>query len=189
VSAETRGMDIRLSLGIPLHLHPPAREGDDSGDSAPGDREDHGEALQRGRFAIYCRRRARRGGHRRLRCRRGADGTSDRDEVMCFSEGFIELFTAYDHVTFEETEEAIAKASIEALANRYRSLLGGVGFVKALREKRGGEGQGSASARWCRPRRARRRHLGHRRTGGHRQSVRRAAAHQAAIGGHLGRDP
>lgn len=88
---------------------------------------------------------------------------------MCFSEGFIELFTAYDHVAFEETEEAIAKASIEALANRYRSLLGGVGFVKALREKRGGEGQGSASARWCRPRRARRRHLGHRRTGGHRR--------------------
>lgn len=46
-------MDIRLSLGIPLHLHPPPREGDASGDSAPGDTEDHGEALQRGRFAIW----------------------------------------------------------------------------------------------------------------------------------------
>jgi hypothetical protein len=64
----------------------------------------------------------------------GADDSSDRDEVIAFSEEFIELFTAYDHETFEETEEAITQRATEAFASRYRSLLGGAGFVDALRE-------------------------------------------------------
>jgi len=64
----------------------------------------------------------------------GDGGTSDRDEVIAFSEEFIELFTAYDHETFEETEAAIAERATEAFASRYRSLLGGAGFVDALRE-------------------------------------------------------
>jgi len=64
----------------------------------------------------------------------GADDTTDREEVVAFSEEFIELFTAYDHRTFEETEDAIEQRSTEAFASRYRSLLGGAGFVDALRE-------------------------------------------------------
>ena len=64
----------------------------------------------------------------------GGDDTSDREEVLAFSEEFIELFTTYDHETFEETEAAITERSTEAFASRYRSLLGGAGFVEALRE-------------------------------------------------------
>jgi hypothetical protein len=64
----------------------------------------------------------------------GDDGNSEREEVVAFSEEFIELFTAYDHQTFEETEAAVAQRSTEAFASRYRSLLGGAGFVDALRE-------------------------------------------------------
>ncbi|HAS12921.1 MAG TPA: hypothetical protein DCS55_20805 [Acidimicrobiaceae bacterium] len=42
-------------------------------------------------------------------------------------------------MTFEETEEAIARASIEALANRYRSLLGGVGFREGTAGEEAGQ--------------------------------------------------
>lgn len=62
------------------------------------------------------------------------DDTSDREEVLAFSEEFVELFTSYDHETFEETEAAVAQRSTQAFASRYRSLLGGAGFVDALRE-------------------------------------------------------
>lgn len=64
----------------------------------------------------------------------GDDDTTDREEVLAFSEEFIELFTSYDHETFEETEAAVAQRSTQAFASRYRSLLGGAGFVDALRQ-------------------------------------------------------
>ena len=63
-----------------------------------------------------------------------ADDTSDREEVLAFSEEFIEIFTSYDHASFAETEDAVAARSTEAFATRYRSLLGGAGFLQALRE-------------------------------------------------------
>ena len=63
-----------------------------------------------------------------------ADDTSEREKVLAFSEEFIEIFTSYDHATFDETEEAVAARSTEAFATRYRSLLGGAGFEQALRE-------------------------------------------------------
>lgn len=62
------------------------------------------------------------------------DESSDRDEVIAFSEEFIQIFTSYDHADFERTEQAVADRSTEAFASRYRSLLGGAGFVDALRE-------------------------------------------------------
>jgi Mce-associated membrane protein len=62
------------------------------------------------------------------------DDSSDRDEVLAFSEEFIAIFTSYDHADFERTEEAVAERSTEAFASRYRSLLGGAGFVDALRQ-------------------------------------------------------
>jgi hypothetical protein len=64
----------------------------------------------------------------------GDDDTSGRQEVIAFSEEFIELFTSYDHETFERTEAAVARQSTEAFASRYQSLLGGAGFVDALRQ-------------------------------------------------------
>jgi len=64
----------------------------------------------------------------------GDGGGGDRDEVIAFSEEFIALFTEYDHRDFERTEQAVADRSTQAFASRYRSLLGGAGFVDALRE-------------------------------------------------------
>jgi len=62
------------------------------------------------------------------------DDTSRREEVLSFSEEFIEIFTSYDHGSFEETEAAVTRRSTQAFAGRYRALLGGAGFVQALRE-------------------------------------------------------
>lgn len=62
------------------------------------------------------------------------DDTSEREEVLSFSEEFIEIFTSYDHGSFEQTEDAVARRSTQAFASRYRSLLGGAGFVEALRQ-------------------------------------------------------
>jgi Mce-associated membrane protein len=62
------------------------------------------------------------------------DDTSDREEVVAFSEEFIELFSSYDYKSFERTEQAVADRSTEAFASRYRTLLGGAGFVDTLRE-------------------------------------------------------
>lgn len=62
------------------------------------------------------------------------DDTTDRDEVVAFSEEFIELFTSYDYESFEDTEAAVAERSTEAFASRYRTLLGGAGFLDALRQ-------------------------------------------------------
>jgi len=62
------------------------------------------------------------------------DDTSEREEVLSFSEEFIEIFTSYDHGSFEQTEDAVARRSTHAFASRYRSLLGGAGFVEALRQ-------------------------------------------------------
>ena len=62
--------------------------------------------------------------------------SSDREDVIAFSEEFIQIFTSYDHADFERTEEAVAERSTEAFASRYRALLGGAGFVEALRENR-----------------------------------------------------
>jgi Mce-associated membrane protein len=61
------------------------------------------------------------------------DETSDREQVMAFSEDFIELFTEYDYVDFDRTEQAVAERSTHAFASRYRTLLGGAGFIDALR--------------------------------------------------------
>jgi hypothetical protein len=62
------------------------------------------------------------------------DDTSDREEVIAFAEEFIGTFTSYDHATFDEVEAAVAERSTESFASRYRALLGGAGFVEALRE-------------------------------------------------------
>lgn len=62
------------------------------------------------------------------------DERSDRDEVLAFSEEFIGIFTSYDHATFEQTEAAVAERSTASFATRYRSLLGGAGFLDALAE-------------------------------------------------------
>jgi hypothetical protein len=96
---------------------------------------DHGETLPRGRLATWVAAGVLAvvgiGG---FAVAAGDDDTTDREEVLAFSEEFIELFTAYDHETFDETEAAIAERSTEAFASRYRSLLGGAGFVDALQE-------------------------------------------------------
>lgn len=67
-----------------------------------------------------------------------ADG---RDEVLDEASTFILDFASYDHDRFEETLAAVEAASIDAFASRYTSLLGGSGFVDAMREN-----QASATA-------------------------------------------
>ncbi len=64
---------------------------------------------------------------------RADDETSDREQVVEFSEEFIDLFTQYDYTDFDRTEQAVAERSTQAFASRYRTLLGGAGFIDALR--------------------------------------------------------
>lgn len=113
----------------------PSDQGDTGSQSGSDETADHDETLPHGRLATWVAAfvlvAVGIGG---FVVAAAEDETSDREEVLEFSEEFIELFTAYDHTTFEETEAAVAQHSTLAFASRYRSLLGGSGFVSALRE-------------------------------------------------------
>lgn len=66
----------------------------------------------------------------------GDDDDDDRREVLDVAATFIVDFSSYDHDRFDETLAAVEAASIEAFASRYTTLLGGTGFVDAMRENR-----------------------------------------------------
>lgn len=112
-----------------------AGEGGAGGDAGVQDTADHDETLPRQRLATWVAAGLLAAvGAAALAVAMTNDDTSDRDEVIAFSEDFIQTFTAYDHATFDDTEAAVAARSTESFASRYRALLGGAGFVEALRD-------------------------------------------------------
>lgn len=112
-----------------------AGEGGARGDAGVQDTADHDETLPRQRVATWVAAGLLAAvGAGAFAVAATDDDTSDRDEVIAFSEEFIQTFTAYDHATFDDTEAAVARRSTESFASRYRALLGGAGFVEALRE-------------------------------------------------------
>lgn len=133
------GGDPVTAVGRSGHAEPserdPTGQGDASGDAGVQDATDHHETLPRGRLATWVAAGLLSAvGATAFAVAATGDDRSDREEVIAFAEEFIAIFTSYDHADFERTEDAVADRSTEAFAIRYQALLGGAGFVDALRE-------------------------------------------------------
>jgi hypothetical protein len=99
------------------------------------DASDHPETLPRGRLAVWVGAGLLAAvGAAAFALAATGDDRSDREEVIAFSEEFIDIFTSYDHADFDRTQDAVAERSTKAFTSRYQALLGGAGFVDALRE-------------------------------------------------------